>query len=232
MGQGAGRIEVLADDGTTSYILGHVSTAALQPGDRVAAGNLIGTIGSYNGSHVHLEKRQGNSSDYVITDPLTMEGAMTTDLPLDYEAKIAGSKAIPPAQPRSTPGFTPASSDPYEPLIQSAADQYGVPQGILYGLINQESRFDRNALSPAGARGIAQFMPDTAAGMGIDPDDPTQAIPAAAQYLKQHYDAFGSWELALAAYNAGPDNVQAYGGIPPFPETQKYVATIMGNAGL
>ena len=87
-------------------------------------------------------------------------------------------------------------------------------------------------MSPAGAQGIAQFMPATARGMGVsDPFDPAQAIPAAARLLSGHVRGFGSVPLALAAYNAGPGAVQRYGGIPPYPETQAYVARILALAG-
>jgi murein DD-endopeptidase MepM/ murein hydrolase activator NlpD len=137
----------------------------------------------------------------------------------------------PAAAPAATGSAAPQTPAEYQPLVQEAAAAEGVPPEILSALLQQESQYDPSAVSPAGAQGIAQFMPATAAGMGIDPLDPNQAIPAAAEYLRQQYDTFGSWELALAAYNAGAGNVQQYGGIPPFAETQHYVTTIMSNAG-
>ena len=95
-----------------------------------------------------------------------------------------------------------------------------------------ESGFDPRAVSPAGAQGIAQLMPATARGLGVrDPFDPAQAIPAAARLLSGHVRAFGSVPLALAAYNAGPGAVRRYGGIPPYPETQAYVARVLALAG-
>ncbi len=120
----------------------------------------------------------------------------------------------------------------YIPIIEQAASESGVPAPILDSLLWAESQYDPNAVSPAGAQGIAQFMPETAAGYGIDPLDPEQAIPAAARYLADAYAQFGSWELALAAYNAGGGNVEKYGGIPPFAETQAYVPKIMTAAGM
>jgi soluble lytic murein transglycosylase-like protein len=125
-----------------------------------------------------------------------------------------------------------ASTPPeYAPLVQQAADKHGVPANILSAMLQSESNWDPNAVSPAGAQGLGQFMPGTAEGMGINPFDPAQAIDGAAAYLKQQKDTFGSWELALAAYNAGPGAVEQYGGIPPFEETQAYVPKIMGLAG-
>ena len=87
-------------------------------------------------------------------------------------------------------------------------------------------------MSPAGAQGIAQLMPATARGLGVrDPFDPSQAIPAAARLLGGHLRAFGSVPLALAAYNAGPGAVRRYGGVPPYRETQAYVARVMALGG-
>src|SRR5262249_7815317 len=85
-------------------------------------------------------------------------------------------------------------------------------------------------VSPAGARGIAQFMPATAAGLGINPDDPAQAIDGAARLMAQHVQRYGGdYAKALAAYNAGPGKVDQSGGVPPFAETQHYVGTILGG---
>lgn len=106
--------------------------------------------------------------------------------------------------------------------------KYGVPSTILYKMMMAESGGNPNAVSPAGAIGLMQFMPDTAASLGIDPHDPYQSIEGAAKYLRQLYDRFGNFELAVAAYNAGPGNVEKYGGIPPFEETQNYVRKIFG----
>jgi len=113
-----------------------------------------------------------------------------------------------------------------EPLIQAAATQHGVPLAGLRALLEQESAFDPHAVSPVGARGIAQFMPATARDFGIDPFNPTQAIPAAAKYLRALYDKFGSWDKALAAYNWGQGNVARH-GINALPkETADYVANL------
>ena len=121
---------------------------------------------------------------------------------------------------------------PYRGLVTSAALGAGLPPILLAALLRSESGFDPRAVSPAGARGIAQFMPATARGLGLgDPFDPAEAIPAAARLLAGHLRAFGSVPLALAAYNAGPAAVERYGGVPPFRETQAYVARIMALAG-
>ena len=89
-----------------------------------------------------------------------------------------------------------------------------------------ESGFNPGAVSGAGATGLMQFMPSTAAGMGIDPSDPTQAIDGAGRYLSAQLARFGSLDLALAAYNAGPRAVERAGGIPPYSETRNYVRKV------
>ena len=117
----------------------------------------------------------------------------------------------------------------YRALTIEAARRYGVPEDIALRLVGQESGFNPTALSPKGALGLGQLMPGTAAELGVDPSDPVQNIDGSMRYFKQQLDTFGSVPLALAAYNAGPGAVQKYGGIPPYKETQNYVATIMGG---
>jgi len=120
----------------------------------------------------------------------------------------------------------------YRGVVMASALANGVPPAVLAALLQAESGYRPDAVSPAGALGIAQFMPATAAGMGLrDPFDPMQAIPAAGRLLGGHIRAFGSVPLALAAYNAGAGAVRRYGGVPPYAETQAYVARIMALAG-
>lgn len=133
---------------------------------------------------------------------------------------------------RSAAGLPSWVPPAYRVPVASAAAAHGVPPALLAALLRAESGFDPRAVSPAGAQGIAQFMPATARGMGLaDPFDPAQAIPAAARLLAGHLGALGSVPLALAAYNAGPGAVARYGGIPPYRETQAYVARVMALAG-
>ena len=121
---------------------------------------------------------------------------------------------------------------PYGAEITAAAKKYGIDPALLAGLVRQESNFDPNAGSPAGARGLTQLMPATAAGLGVtDVTNPVQALDGGAKYLKQQLDRFGGdVTLALAAYNAGPGAVQQHGGVPPFPETQGYVTKVQAFA--
>jgi len=127
------------------------------------------------------------------------------------------------------PAWVPAG---YRATIEASARVAGVAPVLLAALLEAESGFDPHAVSPAGARGIAQFMPATARGLGVhDPFDAAQAIPGAARLLAAGIREFGSVPLALAAYNAGGGAVRRYHGIPPYAETQAYVARIMARAG-
>jgi hypothetical protein len=127
------------------------------------------------------------------------------------------------------PGFVPAR---FRGAIQTAAARWNVSAGMLAAQLMVESNFNPFASSPAGARGIAQFMPGTAASYGLaDPLDPERAIDAQAHLMSDLLRSLRSMPVALAAYNAGPGAVRRYGGIPPFPETQAYVARILGLMG-
>jgi cell wall-associated NlpC family hydrolase len=115
----------------------------------------------------------------------------------------------------------------YASLFAASGARHGVSPALLTAVARAESGFNPAARSPAGAQGLMQFMPATARGLGIDPWKPDQAVDGAARLLKSHLAQFGSTELALAAYNAGPGAVNKHGGIPPYRETQDYVRKIM-----
>ncbi|MFN8173986.1 MAG: transglycosylase SLT domain-containing protein [Solirubrobacteraceae bacterium] len=126
----------------------------------------------------------------------------------------------------SLPAFVPAR---YAPLIARAAQRWNVGAALLAAQLYAESGFNPYAVSPAGARGIAQFMPGTGAAYGLrDPFDAGASIDAQARMMRDLLRRFGSVPLALAAYNAGPGAVARCGCIPPYPETRGYVARILG----
>ena len=138
-----------------------------------------------------------------------------------------------PEQPTAmtgTSGSSALAGVPYANLFTQAANRHGVDASLLAAVASQESSFNSQAVSPAGAQGLMQFMPGTAKGLGVNALDPSSAINGAAKYLSQLTGQFGSTELALAAYNAGPGTVSRYNGIPPYPETQNYVRAVMNKA--
>lgn len=117
----------------------------------------------------------------------------------------------------------------YRQAARDAASRYGIDPEMFLRLIQQESRFRPDEVSPKGAIGLGQLMPATAKELGVDPTDPLQNLEGAAKYLSQQFKRFGSPELALAAYNAGPTRVARLGRVPNIAETQNYVKTILGE---
>ncbi len=113
-------------------------------------------------------------------------------------------------------------------LAKAAARKHGVPEDMFLRLVQQESGWNQGAVSAKGAIGLAQLMPGTASRLGVDPSVPSQNLDGGARYLAMMYSRFGSWRLALAAYNAGPQAVESAGGVPDFAETQTYVKAILG----
>ena len=117
----------------------------------------------------------------------------------------------------------------YLPHAKAMARKHGVPEDLFLRLVQQESGWNPSARSHKGARGLAQLMPGTAAKLGVDASDPIQNLEGGARYLRMMYNTFGSWRLALAAYNAGPGAVAKYGGVPPYRETRNHVRIIHGS---
>ena len=165
-------------------------------------------------------------------------GAYASSEPTAYASTAdtyPSAVSIPVSYPSTTPtadAGTAGESSAYAPLIEQAAARYGLNPAILSGLIQQESGFDPSARSSAGALGLTQLMPSTAASLGVaEPLDPAQSIEGGARYLSQLLHQFaGNTADALAAYNAGPGAVQQYGGVPPYSETQQYVTKVLGYA--
>lgn len=117
----------------------------------------------------------------------------------------------------------------YMDMARAAAKQHDIPEDLFLRLVQQESGWNPNAKSHKGALGLAQLMPGTARLLRVDPHDPKQNLEGGARYLSWQYKKFRSWRLALAAYNAGPQAVEKYDGVPPYKETQNYVKVIWGS---
>ncbi len=158
-----------------------------------------------------------------------LQGLGSTAAPAAAASSPATSFASTLAQASSA---APATSNPYSAQIDAAATANGIDPSLLTGLVEQESGFNPSARSGAGAVGLTQLMPSTAASLGVtDPTDPVQSLAGGARYLRQQLDRFGGDpRLALAAYNAGPGAVERAGGVPPYPETQRYVTAVLDRA--
>ena len=168
----------------------------------------------------------GATASLLGLAPTAAAGA-TAAAPSGATGSLAGATATAPS---GTAGSL--AGVPYGDEITAAARRNGVDPALLAGLVRQESNFNAAAVSPAGARGLTQLMPATAAGLGVaNPSDPVQALEGGACYLRRQLDAFGGdVTKALAAYNAGPGAVQRYGGVPPYAETQAYVQKVQAFA--
>lgn len=189
-----------------------------QPGDILAFGSPVHHVGIYVGNGQMIDAPHPGKDvrvEAVYETPthvrriVPAEGAVPV---VDTSARVSGS----------------ASGVPYASLFQAASAKYGVPANLLSAVAKAESGYNPDAVSPAGAQGLMQLMPGTARGLGVtNAFDPSQAVDGAAKMLRELTQRFGSTDLALAAYNAGPGAVIKYAGIPPYPETQHYVRNVL-----
>jgi soluble lytic murein transglycosylase-like protein len=163
----------------------------------------------------------------------SMLAQMTAPAPAaSSTSSFAGALAAAQTAPSTAPVTGAGANSTFDAEINAAAASNGIDPALLKGLVSQESGFNPSARSGAGAVGLTQLMPGTAAGLGVtNPLDPVQSLQGGAKYLRQQLDRFGGdAKLALAAYNAGPGAVQKYGGVPPYAETQNYVNSVMSKA--
>jgi soluble lytic murein transglycosylase-like protein len=141
-------------------------------------------------------------------------------------------KKFKPGQSTSAPSAKQQlNSASVKPYIQEAAAKYNVDPALIEAVIKQESAYDASARSHVGAQGLMQLMPGTAKDLGVSNSlDPRENVMGGTKYLSQLMDMFdGNLTKVLAGYNAGPGNVQKYGGVPPFTETQDYVEKVLNN---
>jgi soluble lytic murein transglycosylase-like protein len=145
---------------------------------------------------------------------------------------LSSSQSLGEIPSNMTGGETSTDATEIQSAIQNASTTYGVPANLIRAVIQQESGMDPQSVSSSGAMGLMQLMPSTAAGLGVtNPYNPVQNINGGTQYLSNLLHHFnGNTELALAAYNAGPNAVETHHGIPPYPETTAYVKQVMAYA--
>ncbi len=221
------------------------SLAQAQPGDLVFFAGSDGTatspghVGIYIGNGQMIDAPQTGSTVQVqaVGQPVAIRRIVQANQGGSISQTSAGTVLA-----ASNGSVTNAAMDAlgvpssYQPLFESAGQAYGVSPVLLAAVAKQESGFNPTAQSGAGALGLMQLMPATAAGLGVAPFDPASAIDGAAQLLSSYLTNYGgSVPLALAAYNAGPAAVASYGGVPPYAETQNYVSSItsmLSNVGV
>lgn len=196
------------------HAIKHISRSELVPGDLVFY-NGLGHVGIYIGNNQMIAAPTEGEKVKIqsVGNPTLIRRVLPSATP---STGLAGASTL--------------AGVPYANLFTSAASRYGIDPSLLAAVANQESSFNPSAVSPSGAQGLMQFMPSTAQGLGVNPLDPASSVDGAARYLSQLTQQFGSTDLALAAYNAGPGAVSKYGGIPPYPETQNYVSSVMTKA--
>ncbi|TAG19848.1 MAG: lytic transglycosylase domain-containing protein [Rhodobacterales bacterium] len=160
------------------------------------------------------------SQSRLIDDKLAKQYSGSVKLTPKYKAGEEVEEA--------TPAYRGSYKGEYLEVAKAAARKHGVPEDLFLRLVQQESGWNPGAVSVKGATGLAQLMPGTAEVLGVDIADPEANLEGGARYLRMMYDKFGSWKLALAAYNAGPGAVEEHDGVPPYAETENYVAAILG----
>lgn len=150
-----------------------------------------------------------------------LEASQSSGMSAELYALRGRLQTIPPQVPEA---LLPSR---FHEFAFTVAERYEIPSEIFFNLITVESNWDPVATSPRGAVGLTQLMPRTALELDVNPWNARQNLEGGARYLRRQHDRFGTWELALAAYNAGPGAVAKYGGIPPYRETQEYVKKIL-----
>jgi cell wall-associated NlpC family hydrolase len=212
------------------------SLAQAQPGDLVFFAGSDGTASSPGHVGIYIGNGQMIDAPHTGTS-VQVQSVSAAGQPVAIR-RVLGSDAsgtAPTAFAASPPGASVSGSlnvpSNLASMFLSAGATYGVSPTLLAAVAKVESGFNPSAVSSAGAEGLMQIMPSTAQGIGVNPMDPQQAIDGAAKILSGDINKFGSVPLALAAYNAGAGAVEQYGGIPPYPETQHYVSTIMSLVG-
>ncbi|MFD6210619.1 lytic transglycosylase domain-containing protein [Peribacillus sp. NPDC060253] len=195
------------------------------------------TNGNITNTHSSRSIFQDMLSELVSSDSLqgTSQtlGSLLTNVETEARNLLQSSSltSINPIATAHTNHETSESGTNYDEIISKAATLYNLPEKLIKSIIKQESNFDPNATSYAGATGLMQLMPATARSLGVnDLTDPEQNIMGGSKYLSQMLARYeGDIQIALAAYNAGPGNVDKYNGIPPFKETQNYVQKVYGT---
>ncbi|NYF24002.1 lytic transglycosylase domain-containing protein [Sporosarcina sp. JAI121] len=207
--------------------LGAVQTYA---GQNDTSASMFTTIMGEMLSNTSITDSLSSTTSTILGNADTMEYLRYSGKNAVFEPSIIKNIQASAAQYSSVSTATSSmSTGGYGDIISQAAEKYNIPDKLISAVIKQESNFNNNSVSHAGAQGLMQLMPGTAKFLGVKNSfDPIQNVMGGAKYLRQMLNQFGdNVELALAAYNAGPGNVKKYDGIPPFKETQQYVKKVL-----
>ncbi|HJT89071.1 MAG TPA: lytic transglycosylase domain-containing protein [Bryobacteraceae bacterium] len=177
-----------------------------------------------NGGRLHAERHEMDGSRVRLYNATGY-----IEIQADQVVRFEKDEAVAPASAPAPPAAAPVPAAPRQ-LADAAADKYGLPRSLVRSVMAAESGFQPAARSPKGAVGLMQLMPSTARDLGANPEDPAQNVDAGARYLRDLLEKYhGGLRHALAAYNAGPQAVDKYQGVPPYPETIDYVGKVERN---
>ncbi len=207
------------------------SLAQAQPGDLVAFGTPVDHIGIYAGNGMMVVAPHTGAQvryEKITVTPSAIRRIVPSDPSVDLSSLASITGLDPTSLGTASLTSSGSASGPYADLFNAAGTKYGIDPRILSAVAHAESNYTPTAASGAGAQGLMQLMPGTAASLGVNALDPAQAVDGAARMLSGLLQRFGNLPEALAAYNAGSGAVARYGGIPPYPETRAYVSRVLG----
>ncbi len=188
----------------------------------------LGAVGSVQAEGLKLSGSKKNRAALFSSQAALLDGRLAKQYEFSNRLKPNAPKDSASVETTALPRYKGNYKGAFLEVAKAAARKHGIPEDLFLRLVQQESGWNPHAVSHAGAQGLAQLMPGTAAKLGVDPKDPHQNLDGGARYLAMMYAKFGNWRLALAAYNAGPGAVIKHGGIPPYSETRNYVKAILG----